>query len=78
MDKMGEIYMKNIYLAEGKKKSYNIGLLDQERAKAMLSNALVANCVKDISAMTTEMNKEISGKLLGERNGGKRQKFIVG
>jgi hypothetical protein len=77
MKKIGENYMGNIYFVERKNNVYDNGFLNETEARIGLSNTLVSDCVKGIGTMTTKMNKEISEKLLGEKNGGKGHGFII-
>lgn len=43
-----------------------------------LSQIIVSDCVKGINGMTKTMSREISEKMLGEKNGRRRTKFIIG
>lgn len=69
----------NIYLKNHNKGVY-ICKTPSERGletKWELSQIIVSDCVKGINGMTKTMNREISEKMLGGKNG-RRRKVIIG
>ena len=51
--------------------------LSTTEAKLALSHEIVSDCVKGINNMAGIMGKEVSGKMLGEKNDRTRAGFII-
>lgn len=77
--KMEEVRkMNNIYLTKNSNSLYVYKMPSSTtETKIALSRVIVSDCVKGINGMANTMSREISGKMLGEKNDKRRAGFII-
>lgn len=71
--------MSNIYLTKNSNSLYVHKMPSSTtETKIALSRMIVSDCVKGINGMAGTMSREISKKMLGEKNDRTRARFVIG